>query len=276
VRGHFGRIVFASLLKNLVRIGTVAPFLSAAEPNARAAALAICAGAVLSFAATVPFISWDFLRRGSPMRPAVAEIQRLSGWMVLCAISSFGGRLDVWIVGWLSNAHEAGLYALAAQLCAVTAIINQALVTAFLPTISRLHKFVEMKGFMWRWLRCLPLFPVIVGIVWHLSGPVIRLIFGEAYASSALTFNILFTASMVTLMGSPLTLFLFTVGETRIFAASNLVQLALRVTLAISIVPLAGAAGMASAEIASRFLTIALMGYFIWLALRRAHEQGTT
>jgi O-antigen/teichoic acid export membrane protein len=83
------------------------------------------------------------------------------------------------------------------------------------------------------------------------------------------TFVILFLAAIMTLVSAPLMLVLLSVGEARMMALGTLGQFALRVALAVPLVPAWGAAGLAVADVASRLTAMAAIGYFIWRALRR-------
>ena len=271
--GRFGRIAFATIWKNLIRIAAVAPFVLASAPDAWAAAMAICLATVVTLAISLPLVSWDFLGDRAPIRAGMAEIRNINGWMALVALSALGGRLDVWLVGLLGGTHEAGLYALAAQLCAGVGVITQALVTTFLPAVSRFTEAHEIERFIRRWLRCLPLALIALAVAWPTAGPLIGLVFGEAYAGSAMVFNVLFAAVLMTLVGAPLMLLMFSFGEARILALGSLLQLALRVALALPAVPRGGALGLALADVASRILAMAFVGYFIWTALRRRRAQ---
>ena len=84
-----------------------------------------------------------------------------------------------------------------------------------------------------------------------------------------MTFVILFLAAIMTLVSAPLMLVLLSVGEARVLALGALAQFALRVALAGPLVPAWGAAGLAVADVASRLIAMAAIGYFIWRVLQR-------
>lgn len=273
--GRFGRIAFATVWKNAIRIGVVAPFVLVAEPDALSAARAVCLATAATLAVSLPLVSWGFLRDRAPLRAGLGAIRNINGWMAVVAFSVLAGRLDLWLVGLLAGAHEAGLYALAAQLCVGVSVITQALVTTFLPTVSRLTDQREIERFIRRWLRCLPLALLAIALVWPVAGPGIRLVFGEAYAGSTWVFNVLFAGSLMTLVGAPLMLLLLAFGEARLLAVSSLLQVVLRVAIALPVVARGGAIAMALADVAARLLAMAFVGYFIWTALRRRRAEGS-
>jgi O-antigen/teichoic acid export membrane protein len=94
-------------------------------------------------------------------------------------------------------------------------------------------------------------------------------VFGAAYAGSAAAFTVLLLAAIMTLVSAPLMLVLLSVGEARVMALGVLAQFALRVGLAVPLVPLWGAVGLAVADVASRLMAMAVIGWFIWRVLRR-------
>lgn len=269
-REAFVRIAVLSLFKNIFRLAVVLPWIVAGDPDPGTLALSICAVPVLVLIASLGLTSWDFLRDRAALRDGAVALLRINGWMALSAIAMFGGRLDVWLVGILSTQAEAGRFAVAAQLCVGVGVLTQALVTAFLPAISRFRSGAEARDFLRRWARTLPLAVLFPLIAWPISGPVIGFVFGESYAAAAPVFNLLFTASIMTLFGAPLMLILLSAGEARILAGGTFLQLLLRVGLAIVIVPALGGVGLGWADIASRLVAMALILAFVIKAVRRS------
>ena len=265
----FGRIAVASVWKNLFRIIAVGPFLLVAAPDARAAAFAICGVTIATFLASGAMISWSFLRAQSRLRHAAKTLLGVNGWMSLAALAMLGGRLDVWLIGFLTSPEQAGLYAVAAQLCIGVGVVTQAMVTTLLPTVSRFQSPMEMRDFLIRSTRTLAPFIVLPLLAWPVAAPIIGMVFGAEYAGSAGTFVILFLASIMTLVSAPLMLLLLSVGEARVLALGTLAQLALRVGLAFPFVPRFGAIGLAFGDVLSRLIAMAVIGYFIWTVLRR-------
>jgi O-antigen/teichoic acid export membrane protein len=198
------------------------------------------------------------------------ELQKINGWMTLTAFSMLGGRLDLWLVGLLSDTRQAGLYAVASQLCIGVGLLTQALITTFLPTVSQFKDPAEFRKFMTQWLWSIPFLIAAGAIAWLLSDPVISLVFGTVYAGSAPVFNVLFAASLMTLVGAPLMLLLLSLGEARIIAAGTIGQFVVRIAFALPAIPRAGAMGAAVADVLSRMIAMTLIGYFIWVVVRRS------
>jgi len=268
-REEFVTLAAISPLKNALRIAAVAPFLLFDAPSQSAAALAICATTVPLLVAGALTIPWRFLSEGRALRDSMWRLIGVNGWLLLSALAMLGGRLDVWLVGWLSSARDAGLFALAAQLCVGVGVVTQAMVTAFLPTVSRLRTSDEFTHFLRRAAVVggpLLLLPILA---WPLAAPVLGLVFGPEYAQAAGIFVILFLASVMSLIGAPLMLTLLSIGEARIVAVASVFQLALRIALATLFVPVLGGTGMAGADVLSRLIAMALIGGVILSALRR-------
>jgi O-antigen/teichoic acid export membrane protein len=248
----------------------VVPFLvMGGTPDARAMGLAICGATVMTLLVSAGTVSWSFLRAGGRLRDGMLALLRVNGWMLLAAFAMLGGRLDVWLVGILGNPVQAGLYGVAAQLCVGVGIVTQALVTTALPSVSRFQTAGEVRDFLVRSTRLLlPLF-VLPLVAWPIAGPVIGGVFGVAYAGSAGAFTVLLLAAIMTLAGAPLMLVLLSLGEARVMAYGALAQFALRVALAVPMVPAWGAVGLGVADVASRLIAMAAISHFIWRALRR-------
>jgi O-antigen/teichoic acid export membrane protein len=270
----FGRIALVSFWKNLFRIVAVAPFLLGASTDAQGAALAICGVTGLTLLASVGMVSWSFLRARGALWADMRALLGVNGWMMLAAFAMLGGRLDVWLVGILSNPLQAGLYAVAAQLCVGVGVVTQAMVTTVLPTVSRFQTTGEMRDFLVRATRAMVPLMALPLVAWFVAGPVISLVFGAAYAASAATFVVLLLAAIMTLVTAPLMLVLLSVGEARVMALGALAQFGLRVALAVPLVPAWGAMGLAMADVASRLLAMTVIGWFIWRVLQRQAVPG--
>lgn len=268
-REAFSRIAMVSVWKNLFRILAVAPFLLSGAPNAEGAALAICVVTGVTLLASAAIVPWAFLRVGGPLWKPMRALMGVNGWLLLAAFAMLGGRLDVWLVGLLGTQVQAGIYAVAAQLCVGVGVVTQAMVTTLLPSVSRFETPGEVRSFLLGSTKALlPLFGLPL-LAWYVAAPFITLVFGVDYAGSAMAFVILFLASIMTLVSAPLMLVLLSLGEARVLAIGALAQFGLRVALAVPFVPSWGAAGLAAADVASRLIAMAVIGWFIWHALHR-------
>lgn len=264
----FGRIALVSLVKNAARLGLVSTGLWGLGGGAEAASVAVCLAALVSLTVAAPTISWRFLAVPGRLLEPMRRLIGVNGWLMLSALAMLGGRLDVWLVGWLASAGEAGIYAVAAQLCMGVGIATQALVTTLLPSVSRFDRPEQIARFLRRSAgAALPLLALPL-LAWPLAGPVLGAAFGADYAGSAEIFVLLFAASITSLVSAPLFLAVLSVGEARLVAWGSLLQLALRVGLALAVVPALGGIGLAAADIASRVMAMALIGTFILRALR--------
>lgn len=267
-REAFGRIALSSIWKNLFRLAAVAPFLLGGKADAHSVALAICAVAFVTPVASVGMVSWSFLRAKGNLWAGVRALQQVNGWMLITALAMLGGRLDVWLVGYFGTAEQAGIYAVAAQLCVGLGIVTQAMVTTLLPTVSRMQASEEVWVFLRKSSVMLaPLFLLPI-LAWPVAGWIIGLVIGLEYVPAAHAFVVLFLAAIMTLAGAPLMLVLLSVGEARVLAFATLVQFLLRVLLAVPLVPALGALGMAVADVGSRLIAMLAIGYYIWRALQ--------
>jgi len=271
----FKKIAIVTLLKNMLRIVVVTPFVVSEIPDPRAAAIGIALITLAALALSAGTISWSFLRIKGPLLAPVRRLIGVNSWLFLAALAMLVGRFDVWLVGWLSSVEQAGLYAVAAQLCVGVGILTQALVTTFLPTVSRFQNPKEMRDFLIKSARLAVPVLLVPLAVWPLSAPLINLVFGADYARSADIFVLLFTASVMTLVGAPLMLVLLCLGEARVVAVGSILQMLLRLGFAAFVIPIAGGFGLAAADIASRLIAMTLIGWFIFHAIRRQITTAT-
>lgn len=269
IRQEFAKLAVLTIAKNLFRLVMVAWALAAGWSDGISLSMVIAASAVILCAASVCAISWDFLRDPTPLKPEFAKLGAINRWMVLVALAVFASRLDIWLVGWLSDMRQAGLYAVAAQLCLGVGILSQAIVTALLPSIVRPREPSEINRFLRLWLMMLPVI-VLTGLAaWLVSEPLITLLFGVNYSGAGRVFALVFAASLMTLSGGPLMLLLLSLDEARILGLASFAQVLIRIAFALVLVPASGAFGGAISDVAARLIAMAACSYFIWAAVRK-------
>ncbi|MEI4485360.1 oligosaccharide flippase family protein [Frigidibacter sp. MR17.14] len=266
----FATLSVLSLSKNLLRLGLVGAVLLVAGPDPRLAAMALGLAAVASCALGVWLTDWSFLRAAAPVAAPMRRLMAVNGWLMVAALAMLAGRYDVWLVGWLSDAAEAGRFALAAQLCVGMGIFTQTLVTTLLPTVSRFGAAGEVAGFLRAAARAAGPLLLVPLLAWPLAHPVLGLVFGPDYAAAAGVFAVLFLGSVMTLVGAPLMLMLLSIGAARIIALAAGLQMALKLAAAAALVPAMGGVGMGLADIFGRLVAMALITGVILAALRRA------
>ncbi|MFX0540907.1 lipopolysaccharide biosynthesis protein [Roseovarius sp. S4756] len=266
--GAFARLSVVSLFKNGLRIAVSVPLLWQSDPDPVRVAQLICLMTALNLGLSATTVSWAFLRASGGMLEPFRKMMSVNGWLFLSAVAMLAGRLDVWLVGWLSSAEEAGYYAVAAQLCVGVGVVSQALITTFLPTVSRFECKEDLLDFLRRTAQYgapLVLAPVLA---WFLAEPVIGLIFGTAYVSAAPIFVALFTASIMTVIGIPLMMMLLSIDQARIIAIGSIAQTGLRIGLGTITVPLFGGLGLALSDLVSRIVAMSAITRIILKALK--------
>ena len=274
--GKFRRIALVSMWKNALRIVVVLPVLWQTDPDPYQTAKLICFVTAINLVASSMMISWSFLRATGSLLEPLKSMLSVNSWLFLSALGMLASRLDIWLVGWLSTTEQAGYYAVAAQLCIGVGVVTQALVTTFLPTISRFDHRDQIVDFLRRMAKfSIPLLVLPVA-AWLVSEWVITLVFGVAYAPSAPIFVFLFVASLMTLIGAPLMLVLVSIDQSKVLAIGTIAQMILRIGVAIVIVPIIGGIGLAMADVGSRLVAMLLITRFILRVLERSEKYNKT
>lgn len=193
--------------------------------------------------------SWDLLRRALPI--GIGSI-----------MTQIYFNFDITMLGFMRGTVEAGLYTAAYKLLMFLLLIDRVFSMVILPLISRYYKESREKldGILSIAVKAviIVVLPLSAGGT-VLALPIMRLIYGEGYTSSAPVLQILIWALAITTIGSIYTQGLIATGKEKKYAFAMVTGTAANIILNIFMIPTLGMIGAAVATVCSEILMVLLM-----------------
>ncbi|MCP5229423.1 oligosaccharide flippase family protein [Accumulibacter sp.] len=210
------------------------------------------------------------LRRARLDLATIRELFRFGKWTALANLSFvLQINLAVPVLTLVKGAAQAGLYSAAATLLLVVDQFTAALLTVNLPSTSRIQTATELRAFAKRLAPRLLSVGLALSLLVPLSGQIIALAFGPAYAESATVMRVLLPGFIATLLSHPLYLVLYTSNRPHWYTGSGVVALAAWCALAWWLIPPYGVVGAAWATTISRVLQALLISTMVLHTLVR-------
>ncbi len=253
-----GRIVYAGVAILAVRALVDFPIAVAAIS---AEALVLCV------------MVWVGFRWARPSWAAIFEPRRVAAllkesWSI--GVGQLARQLktnvDVFILAALGGSVAVGYYAAAYRLVIFVGMIAGLLATVLLPKVVRESqsdpaRFARLIG---RVVRVLLLgVTAIIGGGMLLAAPVVRLLFGEAFAPAGTVMVILIPATALILVSSVLTNVAIGVGRERVFLRAAIAAAAFNIMSNLLTVPLMGMYGSALSTVLTELLLTGILSYVL-------------
>lgn len=268
VERRFLAVGAAQAMKNLTRAAAIGAVMALAALTVTTAVQASLLAAALAAGITL-VIARPRRQIGRPRQALMRQMLAINLWMAVAAISVVSGRIDVLLLSSLSGPVEAGYYAASMQLCIVVGVFSQAIVTTALPQVAAIARLEELRAVLKGWLRRAPLALLPVLVLPLLSPVLVPLVLGPGFADAHPVLDILFAASMLTLVANPVLMLLFPLGAARVFGLAALAQVVVKLAIAVPLMPHWGAAGVAAVDLVTRLV----MAGIILAVLRRKLAQ---
>lgn len=224
-------------------------------------------GAAAALVIGCGLISWRFL--AAPVDQAIRRrffgFQKwLTAGFILAAIH---GRIDSTIVLKLAGPDMTGFYQAAYRFFMPAMQLASALSLVFAPRFASFSTKKEARVYLGKAAKLTALLGAGVLLIIPLAPWLVGLIFGSAYADAVLPARILSLGFAWFVASAPFTAYLiYSANRTKTFAAINLVQLLLLVSLDYWLIPRLGANGAAMAASSTLLIINALI---IWSALKK-------
>jgi O-antigen/teichoic acid export membrane protein len=182
-------------------------------------------------------------------------------------------RIDQVMLGEMLDSHEVGVYSVAVRLSETSYLIPSSIVAAWLPGIVEAHATDE-RLFLERLQRLYNVMALLGYAValptLFLAGPVVRLVFGEAYGRAAPMLIVLSFATLFINLGIARSAFLTAMNWPKTHLATVLAGAILNVLLNLYLIPRYGGLGAAWASFAAYWLAAHGACFF----LRRMRPTG--
>ncbi len=202
-------------------------------------------------------------------RALAGKIFSFSKWVTistLCLI--FLTRMELLILGAISDAYTTGLFAAAVQLALIVRVLVGAMTTVLFPKVAALRSRSQMIQYARRSiLGSLVLIVCFIPlIVW--SGPALTGIFGPQYGRAAPFFSALMVGYLFAIFINPLSLLMYSLDKPAFLSAVSVIQLPLSLACNLILIRQYGAIGAAYTAVIIRATSTVIIGGGLYYYLR--------
>ena len=203
------------------------------------------------------------------------QVFAFNKWMSMAyLINLFGGRLDVFLVGGLSDSHELGLYAASSKIASLIIVVTNSYLTVLLADLSA---STSREAVQRKTRSSVAVISILVGCILAIAVfayPVVAIVFGQQFAGAAMVLRIMCLGLAFTVAAYPFNASLFAMNKSAAFPLTSACSIA---TLGLGnayLVPSYGAVGAATAFGASGVVTfVVLLSSYLFV---RNHPVVTT
>lgn len=169
-------------------------------------------------------------------------------WLSLYyVLNLLGGRVDLFLVGGLSDDHALGLYGSASKIAAMVIIASNAYLTVLLPELSSSLTADVLRKKLRQAFMVIGLFAIGIAILAALADVVVLVIFGPAFAGAGLVLRVMCLGLLFTVLSAPLNAALFAWNTSVAFPVMSGVAILALVVGNVILIPQYGVLGAASA-----------------------------
>lgn len=204
-----------------------------------------------------------------------SQVDTRPGWslrqalplMWLGGISLLLGKVDLLMIGGISGAEQAGIYAVSSKSAELFLILGLTANSVVSPKVSRLYQegriedIKTLLGSMARRVLLITLPPALIVIIF--AEPVLSLLYGEPFARGAVVLQILGAAQMLVVAGGSMGMLLTMTGHERQHLHALVATLVINIALNAVLIPHYGAAGGASATCMSLIMCRLMMAWMV-------------
>ena len=271
ILGQFPELIVRQSIFFLIVGGLVAAWPSFLTPDRAMAANAVATAIALGIAATMRIRVAPREVRGvaTPQYQPGPWLRSMGPLALVAGLYVVSTNTDVVMLGLLAPSSEVGVYRVSVQGASLVAFGLQAVNLAVAPEMARLHTEGDRAGLqevLRRGARLSAFVAVPASIVLiFFSGPILGLLFGEAFKGGANALRILAVGQLVNAAFGSVVPLLNMTGHERDTARGVAVAAGLNVLLNLILVPLFGIIGAAFATV----FTIGVWNALLWRAAAR-------
>ena len=204
------------------------------------------------------------------------EMFAFNKWISLYQIIALlGGRLDVLLLGGLSNALSLGLYGAASKVATLVVTFSNSYLTVLLPEISAGG---STEGLRKKQQTATVIVVFLAGgilALGALADPVIRVLFGATFADAAPVLRIMSIGLICTVLGYPFNAVLFALNRSVVFPVLSAVSVVVLTVVNYLLIPRFGAEGAAIGFSASSLSALLVSYTFYRVATRKPPGAAT-
>ena len=219
---------------------------------------------LLSVAIGSRLLPLRFLRGNGDARKCISDLLRFAKWIVASAmLLMLFQRLDVLMLGYLTNTREVGIYAAGFTLASLIYMIARSMTTVLLPTVSEVKQRDALSIYIRESFRyTIPLFLLLLPFLWSAKFLIFRL-YGASYSGSVNVFRVLAFGRLLAILTAPVGIVAYAINRPQVFTVANASQLAANCLGNYFLIPKYGALGAAIVTSGTRI--VASIGIVIYI-----------
>jgi O-antigen/teichoic acid export membrane protein len=274
---RFGQFMTVNATWQLIRSIGIALLSALTIASATQAVAIYVAAPLIAFLVALPLLPRGLIKPFPP--PSIRQVRDVldyGKWIALGTIfATMYEGLDVFMLSWLRDERQVGIYAGAMTLGMIPDFLNGAVQTVLAPRISPAYSAGRFGALYRLYLRyALPLGAVALTGAMLLGVPIIRGLLSVRFAESADAFKILILATIFDIVFLPLPAALLAFVKPQVVPAINFMALLIVAVGGLVLIPRFGATGAAGLILAARVMIGSLTLVFTYRLLHQAGGRG--
>ncbi len=202
----------------------------------------------------------------------LSQLVHFSKWVTLSTVCTMlFMRLDIFMLQNMTTPREVGIYNSANQLAMLFPVITGALTISLLPKVSALSSREEIRGYIIKIMKIIPLVAILFLLLFTVSTVTINLLLGTKYMAAVPIYKVLLFAFVIGVIINPLSLILYTLNKPQILTYMNFSQLILSFVLNYILIQRVGALGAAISSFAVRLLALIIVTAILYRFFRSSN-----
>jgi O-antigen/teichoic acid export membrane protein len=220
---------------------------------------------------SVPRDSLSFRKADRQLRSRMLSFNK---WLSLYYILNLvGGRMDLFFVGGLADAHALGMYGAASKIASIVVIVTNSYLTVLLPELSAAITPELIRKKQRHSILIVSLFALGILLLALSADLVVEIVFGPKFAGTGTMIRVMCVGLLCTVAAYPLNATLFAWNRSEVFPIMSGAGIAALIGGNAIFIPRLGALGAAVAFSLSGFVGILMSSVIYFLHLRkRTHE----
>jgi O-antigen/teichoic acid export membrane protein len=185
-------------------------------------------------------------------------------------------RADVWLMGYLLEPGQVGIYFSASRFALPLSIVLTAITSALWPRASAHMTLAQIKNLLVQTFR-LSTLVAIAGTVYAIVVPLLApVFFGQEFAAASTIGQVLSLRYALAILICPIGVIGYSLGMVKVYWWINSIQLVAVVTIAAWLLPTIGPMGAALALIANEVIGVLMAGTILWQRIRKLERERIT
>jgi O-antigen/teichoic acid export membrane protein len=276
--GAFGRMSSLTLLNTGLTAVLALALALASRLDLLSALVVLGIGtSIATFAAGAMQLPRNWIATPKALMHEARQLSRTGRWLWVASLfAMLTANLEVLLLNAFVALPLVGAYALALNVASKADVVNHSLYTVLLPGVSNLR---QVRQYLQKSLvrSALVVFGLAIAIA--LAEPLVRLIYGEAYAEAAVYLRWLLGIAAFDVVLTPILLLPLAYREARLLAAGDAARAIALTGVAVVAIPAIGPFGAIVARLAARLAGAAVVLTTLWLhraTLQIQHEEPTS